>query len=184
MSYHAWLLSAGAPITGAGRPPTAPPASQSKHASLALQQHAKQLSNGRGEVPRTATPPPRSKPQQAQQAQHGAGGKGTTAQRTATPPPRTASPSLLEADSSLDAEMDAAVVRKAKQPKQTAVPARLSPLGARPAQLTCAIIVKRPLNVPNHITTFDLRQRLCKLLCKLLRESTHLLYATHTMSPC
>ncbi len=98
------------------------------------QQHAKQLSNGRAETARTETPPLRQKPQQAkqaQQAQHGIG-KGAASQRTATPPPRTASPSLLEADSSLDAEMDAAVVRKAaaKQPKQTAVPARLSPLGA------------------------------------------------------
>ncbi len=108
-----------------------------KHGSAAPPQlqHAKQLSNGRAEVARTGTPPPRLKPQQTQQAkqaQHGTGSKGAATQRTATPPPRTASPSLLEADSSLDAEMDAAVVRKAaaKQPKQTAVPARPRPLGA------------------------------------------------------
>ena len=121
------LMFAGASsLSNAGKPPTAPSVQRGNHGSAAPQQHAKQLGSHK-DLPRSASPLlPSSKAQQAKQG----GGKGA-AQRALTPPLRTSSPSLLEADSFLDAEMDAVARKPAAKPaKQTTVPARPSPLGA------------------------------------------------------
>ena len=118
------VIIAGASLQKvASKPPTALCVPPGRQISPAPQQRTKQLSS-HGEVARTATPPPRSMPQQDSV-------KGGAMQRIAMPPSRTASPSLLTADSFLDAEMDAVVHKAvATQRKSAAVPARPSPLGA------------------------------------------------------